>query len=198
MNTLEATLLDEKAKSWKRENRLFTSTMLVDDAPRQNPISTHALRSHRTVWFVLFSLLRLFFHFRNCHCWSLKPFTHQMRPQTMGLVRITTWYPNFNGSHFGLPPSEIHRMTRLPPKTVWTMTYSHRPHWTLRNNYQDGRFSTSLTGMKSCTVDRGCTPAPKDATKLAVFFRFFRVFPLTFQWKTACRGNLQVFKVCFV
>ena len=52
-------------------------------------------------------------------------------------------------------------------------------------------FATSLTGMKSCTVDRGCTPAPKDATKLAVFFRFFRVFPSTFQLKTACRGNLQ-------
>ena len=50
----------------------------------------------------------------------------------MGLVRITSWYPNFNGSHFGLPPSEIHtdhRMTGLPPKMVWTMTYSHRPHW---------------------------------------------------------------------
>ena len=46
----------------------------------------------------------------------------------MGLVRITSWYPNFNGSHFGLPPSEIHRMTRPPPKIVWTMTYSHRPH----------------------------------------------------------------------
>ena len=46
----------------------------------------------------------------------------------MGLVRITSWYPNFNGSHFGLPPSEIHRMTGLPPKIVWTMTYSHRPH----------------------------------------------------------------------
>ena len=30
--------------------------------------------------------------------------------------------------------------------------------------------------MKSCTVDRGCTPAPKDATKLAVFFRIFRDF----------------------
>ena len=54
-------------------------------------------------------------------------------------------------------------------------------------------FLTSLTGMKSCTVDRGCTPALKDvdATKLAVFFRFFQVFPLTFQWKTACRGDLQ-------
>ena len=36
----------------------------------------------------------------------------------MGLVRITSWYPNFNGSHFGLPPSEIHRMTGLPPKIV--------------------------------------------------------------------------------
>ena len=47
----------------------------------------------------------------------------------MGLVRITSWCPNFNGSHFGLPPSEIHRMTGLPPKIVWTMTYSHRPHW---------------------------------------------------------------------
>ena len=46
----------------------------------------------------------------------------------MGLMRIASWYPNFNGSHFGLPPSEIHRMTGLPPKIVWTMTYSHRPH----------------------------------------------------------------------
>ena len=36
----------------------------------------------------------------------------------MGLVRITSWYPDFNGSHFGLPPSEIHRMTGLPPKIV--------------------------------------------------------------------------------
>ena len=59
-------------------------------------------------------------------------------------------------------------------------------------------FSTSLTGMASCTVDRDCTPAPKDATKLAVFFRFFRVFPLIFQWKTACRSDLQTFKACFV
>ena len=48
----------------------------------------------------------------------------------MGLVRITSWYPNFIGSHFGLPPSEINRMTGLPPKIVWIMTYSHRPHFT--------------------------------------------------------------------
>ena len=50
-----------------------------------------------------------------------------------------------------------------------------------RKNCENGDFSTPLTGMESCTVDRGCTPAPKDATKLAVFFRFFRDFPLTFQ-----------------
>ena len=44
----------------------------------------------------------------------------------MGLVRILSWYLNFNGSHFGLPPTKIHRMTGLPPKIVWTMTYSNR------------------------------------------------------------------------
>ena len=49
----------------------------------------------------------------------------------MGLVRITSWYPNFNGSHFGLSPCEIHKMTGLPPKIVWTMTCLHRPHCTL-------------------------------------------------------------------
>ena len=43
---------------------------------------------------------------------------------------------------------------------------------------ENGRFWTSLTGMKSYMVDRGWTPAPKDATKLAVFFRFF--FSLSF------------------
>ena len=46
-----------------------------------------------------------------------------------GLVRIMSWYPESNGSHFGLPPSSIHKMTRLSDKMVWTMTYAHRPHW---------------------------------------------------------------------
>ena len=52
----------------------------------------------------------------------------------MGLVHITSWYPNFNGSHFGLPPCEIHRMTGLPPQIVWTMTHSHRPHPWIRRS----------------------------------------------------------------
>ena len=68
----------------------------------------------------------------------------------MGLVHITSWCPNFNGSHFGLPPSEIHRMTGLPPKIVWAMTYSHRPHlralyefWNSWS-YRDSHFVCSL------------------------------------------------------
>ena len=28
-------------------------------------------------------------------------------------VRITSWYPHFNGSHFGSPPSSIYRITGL-------------------------------------------------------------------------------------
>ena len=30
-----------------------------------------------------------------------------------GAVRITSWNPKFNGSHFGLPSSSNHRMTGL-------------------------------------------------------------------------------------
>ena len=68
----------------------------------------------------------------------------------MGLVRITSWYPNFNGSHFGLPPSEIHRMTGLPPKIVWTMTYSHRPHWV--QTFADRFFNCPVPGFLISTI----------------------------------------------
>ena len=62
------------------------------------------------------------------------------------------------------------------------------------------RFFNIADRHESCTVDRGCTSVPNayDATKLAVFFRYFWVFSLTFQWKTACRGDLQTFKAWFV
>ena len=52
MKTLEAKPFDQNAENWKRENRLFTSTALEAGASAQNQIGTHALRSHRTVWFV--------------------------------------------------------------------------------------------------------------------------------------------------
>ena len=65
-----------------------------------------------------------------------RTFSKNKTAQAMGLVRITSWYPNFNGSHFGLPPSKIHRMTGLPPKILRTMTYSHRPHWQKFLNFE--------------------------------------------------------------
>ena len=45
----------------------------------------------------------------------------------MGPVSIQSWYPKFNGSHFGSPPSSIHRMTRLGGNPMWTMTYRPSP-----------------------------------------------------------------------
>ena len=42
---------------------------------------------------------------------------------TMGAVCITSLHPKFNGSHFGLPPSSIHRMTGWVAisRTQWRM-----------------------------------------------------------------------------
>ena len=59
MKNLEAKPFDQNA-----ENLLFTSTVLAAGASGQNQIGTHALGSHRTVWFVfaaqtLVSCLRL-------------------------------------------------------------------------------------------------------------------------------------------
>ena len=52
MRTLEAKPFDQNVENWKRENRLFTSTMLAAGASGQNRIGMQALRSHRTVLFV--------------------------------------------------------------------------------------------------------------------------------------------------
>ena len=46
------------------------------------------------------------------------------------------WYPEFNGSHFGLPPSSIKRMTgvHVGGKMVWTMTSrcAQAPFWEIK------------------------------------------------------------------
>ena len=47
MKTLEAKPFDQNVENWKRENRMFTSTVLEAGASGQNRIGTHALRSHR-------------------------------------------------------------------------------------------------------------------------------------------------------
>ena len=46
----------------------------------------------------------------------------------MEAVRITSWFPKYNGPHFGLLPSSIHTLTRLGGKGVWNSTYELRPH----------------------------------------------------------------------
>ena len=81
MKTLEAKPFDQIAENWKRENKLFTSTVLEAGASGQNRIGTHALRSHRTV--NSFSLLKLLFLIRNWHCWSRKAFPRQMTPKAV-------------------------------------------------------------------------------------------------------------------
>ena len=147
MKTLVAKPFYQNAENWKRENRQFTSTVLVAGTSAKSNRYAHTQKSSN-------SLIR--FRCSNS-CFLLET-------DIAGHERL---------------------FRQMTPKAE-------------KKNCEDGRFSTSLTGMKSCTVDRGCTPPPKDAMNLAVFFRFFRVFPLTFRWKTACRGDLQTFKACFM
>ena len=102
----------------------------------------------------------------------------------IGLVRITSWYPNFNGSHFGLPPSEIHRMTGLPPKIVWTMTYSQsRPiPESVWNRTQSHKTNLTFTGPKlfcavfteyyACILPFYERPRPLPSVKAVHFFFF--------------------------
>ena len=81
MKTPEAKPFDQNAENWKRENRLFTSTVLEAGASGQNQIGTHALRRLVIEQFDSFSLLKLLFLVRNWHSWSRKAFTRQMTPQ---------------------------------------------------------------------------------------------------------------------
>ena len=45
-----------------------------------------------------------------------------MKP-AMGAVRFSSLCPKFIGSHFGLPPSSINRMTEMGGNLKLTMTY---------------------------------------------------------------------------
>ena len=47
---------------------------------------------------------------------------HSLARQRIQLC-ITSWYPKFIGSLFGMPPSSIYRTIGLGGKMVWTMTY---------------------------------------------------------------------------
>ena len=68
-------------------------------------------------------------------------------------------------------PVSSHKLALLVTKGFSSPIETPKPR-----KHCEGRFSTSLTGMKSCTVNHRCTLALKHATKLAVFFRFFESF----------------------
>ena len=55
---------------------------------------------------------------------------------------------------------------------LYSPNESHYP----KNKCQDSRFSTSLSDMKSCPVDRGCMSAPKNAANWQCSFVSFVSF----------------------
>ena len=63
------------------------------------------------------------------------------------VVHITSWYPKFNGSHFGLPPISVHKKTGLGSKMVCTMTFGRRSHFAE---------SSSLTNVYHLIFLRDC------------------------------------------
>ena len=89
MKTLEAKPFDQSTENWKRENRLFTSTVLEAGASGQNRIGTH---SEVIEQFDSFSLLKLLFLVRNWHCWSRKAFPRQMTPQSREKLRRRSFF----------------------------------------------------------------------------------------------------------
>ena len=60
-----------------------------------------------TCWWSIWELTRK---------WLQPNFSEAYSPRekwSVGPLCITSWYPKFNGGHFGLPPSSIRRMTGL-------------------------------------------------------------------------------------
>ena len=85
MKTLEDKPLEQNTENWKRENWLFTSTVLGAGASGQNRM----VRTHSEVieQFDSFSLLKLLFLVRNWHCWSRKAFLAKWHPEAEKKLR---------------------------------------------------------------------------------------------------------------
>ena len=91
-------------------------------------------QSPRKMWWTLVVIFMLRFQRCSERCTSLLDEVTEgdfclptWMISTTGYLRNMPWYPYFNGSHFGLPPRSIPKMTGLSgmPKIVWTMTYAH-------------------------------------------------------------------------
>ena len=65
-------------------------------------------------------------------------------------------------------------------------------------NCENGRFRHRWQAWKVVRSITAVRQRPRTPRNWRCSFDFFRVFPLTFQWKTTCRGDLQTFKARFV
>ena len=81
MKTLEAKPFDQYAENWKRGKSTVHIDVLEAGASWQNQIGTHALRSHRTVWFVFRCSNSFFFLLETGIAGHERLFTRQMTPQ---------------------------------------------------------------------------------------------------------------------
>ena len=82
-------------------------------------------REHHDPWYAILTISTTAAMSGDVVFWWVSKLAMQWLLIEMGPVQIASSYPNFNGSHFGLPPSSIHRMTGLGGKFVWTVTYIH-------------------------------------------------------------------------
>ena len=112
---------------------------------------------------------------------------HNLHVIKMGPVRITSWYPKFNGSHFGMSPVSIHRMTGLA-KFVWNMMDLRRPHsMSVRSiSYK----ATTGRKTKRSKIYFACTPFK--------FGRLFSLFPPSILASWSAHSVLSSISYCRV
>ena len=115
------------------------------------------------------------------------PFTWAVwKLQIVRIVRITSLYPNFNGSYFGLTTSSIHKMTGLGGNFPYTLTYAHRPHWFLRAPMNFRRRPILCTTYAQCVCvcvwererETERNRDGSDVTTVALNFSMILHFPL--------------------
>ena len=93
--------------------------------------------------------LRLFYSILLHQCYS-----NFCRSCLQVTVCITSWYPNSNGSHFGLPPNSVHRMVSLEPGPTWLLIRTGSPFpWrpsTIRSQVGPGSRLTEWSDSVAC------------------------------------------------
>ena len=148
MKTLKAKPFDQNAENRKRETRLFISNMLEAGASGQNRIGSHALRSHRTVWFV--SLLKLLFLVRKGHCWSRKAFPRQITPQSREkTAKTAVFHHRWQAWKVVRSIAAVRQRPRTPRNRRWSFAFFETFLWHF-NKKQRAELIFRLSRPVSC------------------------------------------------